>query len=589
MRMPITSHAHAAAAIASIALLVGVFLPLRAQQRVDKEGAGSIVSGANGLPDLARGKAAAAAGRVEDAEHDLVPLAERGYVDAQLAIGRLYAHQETAEANKNAIRWFRSALPQTPQAEVPLARALVRGGDAKELSEAEKLFDHAWTDREDVEALSGLVELYAAYPAYDHEHRAAALAATAEKLDQPQATAAVIRWYRSTQDEKGHGDRLLALCRKSLDLVAECYVDLVRDARTKGDKDALTKLTVAAMSQFGQDRVPFNVAAGIARALVSTPNDDDEPATAPVTVSDVPEVDAEELAPSAQHVGGISAPATALRSCAQEPIGVVATATQLVAAPAAAGAPAPSSAPSAPTAPSAPSALTAENAAKPASATASPAANAEPDLANQIIHKLSEGSAEARVEAAGVVVRYPYLAPDFDVEPALEAGRKQGVADATLFLGQLHLYGQRAMRDPKSALQYLDEAAKVPATAVEAHYFLGRLYQYGYLDEVDPALAQAQLLEAARQGYIPADGALARLYASAKGICANRVYAYVFAQLGARGGTDAILTLRDQLRAALRPEDLASATHLLNRELSVRSPAERAHGLAQADTSGGHP
>jgi alginate biosynthesis protein AlgK len=202
---------------------------------------------------------------------------------------------------------------------------------------------------------------------------------------------------------------------------------------------------------------------------------------------------------------------------------------------------------------------------------------------------LSDGSAEARVEAAGVVVRYPYLAPDFDVEPALEAGRKQGVADATLFLGQLHLYGQRGMRDPKSALQYLDEAAKVPATAVEAHYFLGRLYQYGYLDEVDPSQAQAQLLEAARQGYIPADGALARLYASAKGICANRVYAYVFAQLGARGGTDAMLTLRDQLRTALGPEDLASATRLLNRELATRSPADRAHGLAQADTNGGHP
>jgi len=104
---------------------------------------------------------------------------------------------------------------------------------------------------------------------------------------------------------------------------------------------------------------------------------------------------------------------------------------------------------------------------------------------------------------------------------------------------------------------------------------------------VDPAKAQTELLTAARQGYVPADGALARLYASAKGTCANRVYAYVFAELGVRGGTDVMRTLRDQLKTALTPEDRASAEQLLHRERAARSMNAPDTDLAQNDTNGG--
>jgi TPR repeat protein len=587
MRAPAGRLRCRAALVAALACTV---LPAGAQQRVDKEGAGAIVKGAGGLPDLARGKMAAAAGRVEEAERDLVPLSERGYVDAQLALGRLYSHAATTDANAKAIRWLREAAAKTPDAEVPLARALVRSGDPKELANAEQLFDKGWSERQDPEALAGLIELYASSPALDRTHRAPELAAEAEKLQQPATTGAVIRWYRATQDQGEHAAKLLTLCRKSLDLAPECYVDLVRAARAKGDRDTLTQLVHAAMSQFGQDRVPFNVAAGIARSLVSTPNDDD-PEAAPVMVSDVPEVDAGELAPVA-HVGGVSGAASAMRSCAQDPIGLVQASAQTP-APAAAGAspsaPAPASADGAALLGDASATASNAPAAKPAPAAPPADANADPGLANEIIVKLGTGSTEARVEAAGVVVRYPFLAPDFDIQGALDAGRKEHIADATLFLGQLNLYGQRAARDPKAALAYLEEAAKVPETSVEAHYFLGRLYQYGYLDEVDPQKAQVELLEAARQGYIPADGALARLYASAKGTCANRVYAYVFAELGVRGGTDAMRTLRDELKAALAPADRASAEQLLQRERAARTTSEQAANLAAADTNGGQP
>src|SRR3546814_19802285 len=57
----------------------------------DKGGDGVLVSHAQGLPDLARGKQSAAAGRLDDAEADLKPLAEQGYVEAQIALARIYA------------------------------------------------------------------------------------------------------------------------------------------------------------------------------------------------------------------------------------------------------------------------------------------------------------------------------------------------------------------------------------------------------------------------------------------------------------------------------------------------------------------
>ncbi len=575
-------------ALTALALGVAPASPSRAQQRVDKEGQGAIIEGAEGLPDLARGKAAAAAGRLEDAERDLLPLAELGYVEAQLALGRLYTHMQSADADAKAIHWLRAAQPDTPLAEVPLARALVREGSAKSLAEAEQIFAHGWDEREDVDALAGLIELYAIHPQYDRQHRVETLVATAEKLGQPQATVAVIRWYRSTQEVEGHAERMRALCRKSLDLVPECHVELVRDARARGDGTAMEQLVAAALSQFGQDRVPFTVLAGIARALVATPKDD-EPNAAPVAVSDVPEVDASELAP-ASNIGSASGAASAMRSCAEAPVGLATTTAAAPVAQAPAAAAAPMSAASAEAnvpAASGTQAAPAAQAAVSSPSSASPGANAE--LANRIVAKLASGPAEARVQAAGVVVRYPYLAPHFDVEAALEEGRKQGVADATLFLGQLHLHGQRGTRDPQAALRYLEEAAKSPPTAVEAHYLLGRLYQYGYLDEVDPVKAQAQLLIAARQGYMPADGALARLYASGKGACTNRVYAYVFAELGARGGAGTTRMLRDRLRETLDAKERAAAGELLQQELAARSSSNRMPGLAQADTSGGHP
>jgi len=341
--------------------------------------------------------------------------------------------------------------------------------------------------------------------------------------------------------------------------MAKAY--LVTTYRSVSDPDALVayaKLSGAAMSQYAQGRVPIHVAAGLARALVEDPNGDDDGDWASVSVSDLPETDADDLAPSSSGPVFRAAPAAVNRTCAQDPVGVAAKSPAVANS---SGAPLPS--------PAAPAA--AANAPAPSASTVPPS-NAEPDLATQIVRKLATGPAEARVEAAGVVVRFPYLAPDFDAEAALLSGDKQGIETAPLYLGELYLRGTRAARNPKAALSDL-QRAETGSTEVESRYFLGRLYQYGYLDEADPLRAEHYLLQAARGGYEAADGALARLYASGKGTCPNHVVAYLFAQLGANAGNAAIRTLRDQLQGTLNPTQEQDAQRLLRQELGLRGLA----------------
>lgn len=557
-------------ATASCAVLLAIGLFAGGMANAQKPSGDSHVTSVEGggMPDLARGKLAAEAGHDAEAESNFLPLAKRGYVEAQLALARVYARQQTQQSMQEAIHWFRVAAEKVPlQAEVPLARLLLQQDQASQIAEAQRLFTKAWDERQDPEALAGLIELYVQYPGYDSGKRLPSLVASAEKLDLPVSNGALISWYRNTREMPGHDERLLAMCRKSLNLAPTCYVDLIRDMRARNDQQGMRQMVAAAMSQFGQGLLPIDTAASVARALVAAPDGSLDVSESDVAVSDLPETDAEDLAPTGAGPRPIALGAA--HACAEDPVGVA----QLVptvgtmagtsnAQTASNGAPGASAGGLAPPPP--------PGNAPGAKAPPSPETNAQPDLANQVLAKLVAGSTEARVEAAGVVVRFPFLAPDFDVEPALQAGIKQGLPDATLYLGELYLHGNRATRDPRKALQLLQRAADEPATRLDAQYYIGRLYQFGYLDEVDPQQAIDHLLYAARRGYVSADSALARLYASGKGICPNHVNAYVFAQLGARDGADAIRTLAGQLSGVLTPQQRQEAQRILHQEEAMR-------------------
>jgi alginate biosynthesis protein AlgK len=500
-----------------------------------KQGTGLIISGAAGLPDLARGEQAAAEGRHEDAERDLLPLAERGYLAAQFGLAKLYSGWERPDAADKAIRWYRVVLPKMPTVQVPLARLLLRDMPSPSArNAAEQLMRKAWTQREEIEALAGLLKLYREYPDQDRGHHFAADVAKAERLDRAETNLALLSWYRATPRIEGHPERLLALCRKTLNLAPECYVDLATAARNHGDRPTVRRLGGTLLSQLRAGVVPATVAASFARSVISDSNPDliDE---APLVLADLPE---DNTPPDTN-----AAPPATQGSCPEAPINWTLTPPAANALPATTTARASASAPLIP----------------------------EPELADAIVHRLLDGPLPMQVLAAGIIVRFPSLAPEVPLEPLLLAGRKQGVDDAALYLGQLYIGGQRALRQPAMAREAFEAAAQQPMTAVTGEYYLGRLYQSGYLDEVDPRQARDHLLRAARAGYISADAALAHLYSSGKGVCPNRRYAYVFARLGAQDGTAPALALLENLRKTLTADELRAGDALLREELAARA------------------
>jgi TPR repeat protein len=527
-------------AVLAAAALVAWTSALAYTSREEKDGEGVVVSGAIGPADLKRGKEAAAQGRVDDARRDLEPLAERGYFDAQLALGRLYLQMQDASYVPQAIEWLRRASKKEFDiAAVPLARALVREGSEASLDEAEPLLEQAWRRTSDPDALAGLIRLYSEHPQRDDGNKLHALAKEAERTRHPEPRMALISYYRNNPAPENRA-KLVALCNDNLDLVPECYVVLAQEARAKGDKKALRKLADGAIAQYRRGRVPAATTATLARAMVETTEEFQEKG---VQVSDLPEVDAAEMAPSPTATPVAAAPASpppAIGAGCNSPPLVPTKAAQEVSAAPDGGA---------------------------------------PDLANELLMRMAKGSSEGPLLAAGVVVRYPYLAPDFEVEPTLKTQAQGNNSVADLYLGELYFNGQRAIRNPKAALAHLQKAARNPGTELEAHYYLGRLYQSGFLDEVDGERALKHLLHAARRGYVRADGQIARFYSQGKGVCPDLVLAYVFATLGSRDGTPSIAALKQQLESTLNPQQRAQAREILQREVAAR-PRELQNGAA---------
>jgi TPR repeat protein len=497
------------------------------------------------LPDLKRGQLAAQQNRLDDAEADLRPLSRRGYLEAQVALGKLYARVGTPERIESAIQWLRLASRRAPAVtQVPLGRLLARSSNPNEWTEAEQLLSEAYAKRKDTEALAGLVRLYTEHPQLDRDARIAKLAGRASNIRQPDTLSAVAAWYRSTPRLDGHPEHLLQLCRKSLDMVPECHIDLAKDARRRGDKAQLQALVDKSLAAYDRQLLSELTLTSLARVLVDDPRDDAlDPvpnlASLKVRLSDVEEDEGEQV----------------LRQLAAERSQV---------SPGCSG---PTLPPAAKPGTDAPESASQETA-------------AEPELAGKVLEKLMKGQGLAPVLGAGVVVRYPYLLPGADIETTLKRGVDEQVPEARLYLGTLYLQGARAPRDPSRTLQYLQQAAENPQTSLQAHYFLGRLYQYGYLDESSPLLATQHLVYAARHGYAGADSAIARLFSAGKGMCPNLVDAYVFAKLAVDGGSQDTAPLLTAIGDRLDAEQLATAQQRLKAELDAR-PNAAADGYAQ--------
>jgi TPR repeat protein len=515
---------------------------------VAKSPHGSLISDARGIPDLERGNQARLAGRLDDAERDLAPLAQRGYPDAQLYLAAVYSRKESTDAQDAAITLYRAVLPRRPEAAIALARMFMRKGDFASIAEAERLLLHAQTVLDEPAVSAALLDLYGGFPQLDVKRRAPALARTAAASALIESRASAINWYRATIGDAGNARRLLELCRRDLPSVPTCYTDLATYYRYSGNHAALDALVTQAIA-FLQRGAPANnfdaflydplelpqVASSLVVALVEQ-----------ALPEDLAEADEElTLAHEAERQAQAEASDESVDS-----------APALGAIPQYA-APVPQAAPA-----------------------ASIPANAQPELADRMLRWMLKQPGAMPTEAAGVAVSFPYLLVDVNLEDVLKSGVAQGVARASLFLGELYYFNQRAPREASLGEANLRSSLRFSSTIAPGHYRLGRLYQQGYLGRPDPQKALDNFLYAARRRVTAADTHLARLFYDSPGVRVNRINSYVFARLSADAGVPVIVhTLRagvlnsyrllDRLRTELTPEELRSAESLYRQERAV--------------------
>jgi len=524
---------------------------------------GALIAGTDGAADIGRGNQARLAGRHDDAIRDLEPMAQRGYADAMLYLAAVYAQSPSMAAQDKAIAWYRKALPQRPEAVVPMARALTQSGQTRLVAEAEQLLLATRRRHDDPLADAALLNLYGLFPAFDTKQQAPKLAAALIKSPLPESRATAINWYRDEITDRASAERLLALCRKNLDAAPECYLDLVEYYRFTRDKAGLEKQVDAALKAFDTltplkvsdslDAMPLDVAALAGRLAV--------------TLVEQPGI--EDTLEQAEAVRNTRTADELLRDGAAD------DSTD--------GSEAPDPTPQ--TAADAVPATPATVAIVPPSASG----NAEPELANKVLRWMLKRPGAMKVEAAAVAVGFPYLLPDIDIEALLKAGVADQRPRASLMLGELYFFNQRAPREADLAEMHFKTALNYRETSIPAHYRLGRLYQQGYLSRPDPAKSLEHFLYAARHRVTAADTHLSRLFYDTPGARTNRVNAYVFAKLSSDGGYPVVVrTLRngvpnaypllERLTADLTPAELEAAEALYQKERKVHLVTRRPIG-----------
>jgi TPR repeat protein len=471
------------------------------------------------------------------------------------------------ESQDEAIKWYREVMPRRPDAVIPLARVLMRRGDRESVLEASEMLQHAPKGLDESSVGAALLDLYSLYPALDTKKRAAAIADRAAKSTEIGMRASAINWYRTVLADPVSARKLVELCRKNVEAVPSCFVDLATYYRYTRDQKALVDLVDRAMrvlqrpdkfvnfDDFYYDPVALPpIANRMVLALIDQPVAED--------MADVN--DDLELASQAEHnaagEAGEEGPDSAADAGAVPQVADAQTPQQ------------PNPKPSAIPLPKAP--LSASSISAPTSGTA------QPELADKLLRWMLKQPGAMSVEAAGVAVSFPYLLPDVNIESVLQEGEKAKIPRASLYLGQLYYFNQRVPRDATLGEASLLQSLQYRETTAPGHYRLGRLYQQGYLGRPDPQKAADAFLYAARRRVTAADTHLARLFYGTPGTRIDRVNSYVFARLSEDGGVPVVIrTLRggqmnsyrllDRLRAELTPDELRKAEALYQRERAV--------------------
>lgn len=229
----------------------------------------SLLSGCAGsLPDLELAKQAKAGGDLSAAEANFRPLAELGYVEAQIGLADVLIRSASVQQQARGEALYRQALGQSPLAAPRLGKWLAgkEHSSAKERAEATRLLRQAISDG-DYSALLPWVRVQLQDP------QQLGSPALEQQLTQWQSQGMLeaqlgkILLYRARGDYDQHLDEIQATCEQWLAEVSQCYVELVGIYQLQGDQAKQQQLRERLLADYQAARVPPERIQAVAKVL----------------------------------------------------------------------------------------------------------------------------------------------------------------------------------------------------------------------------------------------------------------------------------------------------------------------------------
>ncbi|MEE1949304.1 alginate biosynthesis protein AlgK [Pseudomonas alcaligenes] len=228
------------------------------------------LGGCTQLPDLQLAKRAQTGGDLATAEANFRPLAEQGFVEAQIGLADVLVQSPEAQRQAQGEALYRQAAEVSPLARSKLGKWLAAKEQASvaEQQEAERLLLQAIEDG-DQSALLALLRLQLQDPQRLASGEIEAQLRGWQARGMPQARLGWILLYRARGDYAAHLAEIRQGCEAWLSEVSECYVELVSVYRLEGAQEPLQALLERLRADYAAGLVtPIRVKT-VAAALVA--------------------------------------------------------------------------------------------------------------------------------------------------------------------------------------------------------------------------------------------------------------------------------------------------------------------------------
>ncbi|MGG5873312.1 alginate biosynthesis protein AlgK [Pseudomonas peli] len=232
----------------------------------------SLLTGCAGsLPDLDLAKQAKAGGDLSAAEANFRPLAELGYVEAQIGLADVLIRSASAQQQAQGEALYRQALGQSPLAAPRLGKWLASKtpNSPEERAEATRLLRQAMADG-DNSALLPWVRVQLQDPQQLKDPALEAQLTQWQNQGIGEAQLGKIQLYRARGDYNQHLEEIQATCERWLAQVSECYVELASIYQIQGNQDKQQALLERLQSDYQRALLPPERIQAVAKVLADS-------------------------------------------------------------------------------------------------------------------------------------------------------------------------------------------------------------------------------------------------------------------------------------------------------------------------------